>query len=249
MDFPISVPSIGLVDGKLVDEDPLVGTPGSLIPSQWGNAVTLEILNVIQAAGLTPDEDDNTQLRAAISAIVTSGFPAATEIVAGKAKLASQPDAESGADNAKIMTPLRVFQAIAKTVVQATETVFGWAKIATQALTDAGVDDSTIVTPKKLRKGVSFSLGVNGYVALPSWLGGFIFQWGGATTAAGGGVFVTWPTAFPNAVLHASGSANSAGVTPAIITVSAGLPNGSFYASNGSGAGVAIGIFWLAIGR
>jgi hypothetical protein len=37
-----------------------------LIPAQWGNAVTDEILNVIQAAGLTPDEVQNNQLLAAI---------------------------------------------------------------------------------------------------------------------------------------------------------------------------------------
>lgn len=69
MDYPISVPSIGLVGGKFVDEDPLAGTPGSLIPAQWGNAVTDEILNVITAAGLVPDEDLNNQLVAAIKRI------------------------------------------------------------------------------------------------------------------------------------------------------------------------------------
>lgn len=66
MDFPISAPGIGLVGGKFVDENPLLGTPGSLIPSQWGNAVTEEILNVISAAGLAPDEESNNQLIAAI---------------------------------------------------------------------------------------------------------------------------------------------------------------------------------------
>jgi len=40
--------------------------PGSLIPAQWGNAVTKEILNTILAAGLIPDEVDNEQLVAAI---------------------------------------------------------------------------------------------------------------------------------------------------------------------------------------
>ncbi len=69
MDFPISVPSIGLVDGKFVDEDPLLGTPGSLIPAQWGNAVTEEVLHVITEAGLTPAELDNTQLAVAIRLI------------------------------------------------------------------------------------------------------------------------------------------------------------------------------------
>lgn len=70
MDYPISVPSVGLVGGKFVDEDPLAGTPGSLIPAQWGNAVTEEIIHVITAAGLTPDEMNNTQLLAAIKAVV-----------------------------------------------------------------------------------------------------------------------------------------------------------------------------------
>ncbi|KJH73917.1 phage tail protein [Pseudomonas sp. ES3-33] len=66
-------------------------------------------------------------------------------------KRASQAEAEAGSENSKIMTPLRVFQAIAKVVKQATEKASGWAKIATQAHISAGTDDSTIVTPKKLR--------------------------------------------------------------------------------------------------
>ncbi|WP_260956691.1 phage tail-collar fiber domain-containing protein [Pseudomonas citri] len=86
---------------------------------------------------------------------------------------------------------------------QATETNRGTAKIATQMLTNAGVDDTTIVTPKKLRWGVSFLVGPNGYLALPSWLGGLIIQW--ATTqittngTGGGTATVTLPMAFPNA--------------------------------------------------
>lgn len=64
MDYPKSVPSVGLVGGKFVDEDPGAGTPGSLIPSAWGNAVTEEILNAIQAAGFEPDEGNLSQLAA-----------------------------------------------------------------------------------------------------------------------------------------------------------------------------------------
>lgn len=70
MDFPKSVPSVGLVDGKFVDEDPLAGTPGSLIPAQWGNSVTLEVLNVIEQSGLIPDEVDNTQLLIAVRRVI-----------------------------------------------------------------------------------------------------------------------------------------------------------------------------------
>ncbi|RON56984.1 gp53-like domain-containing protein [Pseudomonas frederiksbergensis] len=66
MDFPKSVPSAGLVNGKFADENPLSGTPGSLIPATWGNGVTQEILSVVQAAGFTPDEASQTQLLAAL---------------------------------------------------------------------------------------------------------------------------------------------------------------------------------------
>lgn len=66
MDYPRSVPSSGLVDGKFVDEDVIAGTPGSLIPASWGNSVTQEILSAITAAGLKPDELQTDQLAQAI---------------------------------------------------------------------------------------------------------------------------------------------------------------------------------------
>ncbi|MFI8224758.1 phage tail protein [Pseudomonas sp. NPDC085632] len=66
MDYPKNVPSVGLVNGQFVDEDPIAGKPGSLIPATWGNSVTQEILNVVQAAGLTPNESSNNQLLAAL---------------------------------------------------------------------------------------------------------------------------------------------------------------------------------------
>ncbi|RON61016.1 carbohydrate-binding protein CenC [Pseudomonas fluorescens] len=66
MDYPRSVASSGLVDGKFVDEDAIAGTPGSLIPAVWGNSVTQEILSAIIAAGLKPDEQQTDQLAQAI---------------------------------------------------------------------------------------------------------------------------------------------------------------------------------------
>jgi hypothetical protein len=74
MDYPNSVPSAGLVNGKFVDENPLTGTPGSLIPADWGNGVTLEILNVINAAGITPDEKKYDQLLQAIQSVTAKGW-------------------------------------------------------------------------------------------------------------------------------------------------------------------------------
>ncbi|ERO62002.1 hypothetical protein [Pseudomonas piscis] len=70
MDYPKSVPSAGLVNGRFVDENPLTGSPGSLIPADWGNGITQEILNVIKAAGLVPDERKTDQLTQAIGELL-----------------------------------------------------------------------------------------------------------------------------------------------------------------------------------
>lgn len=69
MDYPKSVPNVGLVGGKFVDENTATGVQGSLIPSAWGNAVTAEILNVITEAGLAPAEATLNQLVQAIKII------------------------------------------------------------------------------------------------------------------------------------------------------------------------------------
>ncbi|MCU1751595.1 phage tail protein [Pseudomonas sp. 6D_7.1_Bac1] len=112
---------------------------------------------------------------------------------------ASQTEAEAGADTNKPMNALRVWQAIAAKVVQATESVRGIANIASQAWVNAGTDDTSIVTPKKMRWGFATSKGAPGYILFPTWLGSLMIQWGTAgTVAAGSGITVTYPIAFPN---------------------------------------------------
>ncbi|MDH0547321.1 phage tail protein, partial [Achromobacter xylosoxidans] len=70
MDFPKSVPGVGLVDGRFVNEDPIAGRAGSLIPAEWGNALTDEVLAVVVAGGLNPDEQDHGQLLKAIGFLI-----------------------------------------------------------------------------------------------------------------------------------------------------------------------------------
>lgn len=206
MDYPKSVPSAGLVNGKFIDENPLTGKPGSLIPADWGNGVTDEIVNVISAAGLAPNESDNTQLKAAISTLVEKNR---------NESFASKEEAESGASSNRLMSPLRVFQAIEKKLVQATETVFGWARVASQAQVNAVSDDTMIVTPKKLGLGVSYSFGENGYVVFPTWLGGFTIQWVLITVGVDKTyVSKPWPLAFRNQCLGAWASYSHSGNAP-----------------------------------
>lgn len=233
MDYPKSVPNVGLVDGHFVDEDPMSGSVGSLIPSRWGNAVTDEILAVITGAGLTPDEENNGQLKAALD-------------TRESAATATQPEAEAGTDNTKRMTPLRVFQAIAKVVKQATETAFGWAKVATQAQVDAGTDDTAFVTAKKMRFGFNVVFGENGFIAFPSWLGGLVIQWG---TLAGnpGQRTITYPVTFPVEVFHVF-------MTPQASQTSTGTFNDNWINSLGKTTAVVYmttnaTLHWYAIGR
>ncbi|WBX91555.1 gp53-like domain-containing protein [Achromobacter mucicolens] len=105
----------------------------------------------------------------------------ATETRQGTAKIATQAAVETGAEDGLVVTPKTFVQALKNGVVKATESVFGLLKVATQAQTNAGTDDTVAVTPKKLRFGVAMSLGPAGYITLPSWLGGLIFQWGVGT--------------------------------------------------------------------
>ncbi|GFM82874.1 hypothetical protein PSCICN_35660 [Pseudomonas cichorii] len=357
MDYPKSVPSVGLVNGKFVDENTVSGAPGSLISASWGNAVTDELLAVIRAGKLEPKEDDLDQLLEAIRSIIQNdayvkgrvynkeemdallklsnavpvgmmaAFPVAAvppgflEVDGSLQSTAAYPDLAAylgtrfnqagdpsgyfrlpesrgeflrgwdhgrgvDADRAMGSSQLDAFQnitgvigfrggtavgtgvlggatgaisasfgwgGVANTVtrdgnasapsdtvrldastvartstetrprnlavmwcikawnaptnqgnidiaalkalaVQATEINWGLARIATQTEVGAGTDDATVVTPKKLRKGFAISLGTNGYIALPSWLGGLIFQWGHATVA---GFDITHTTSFP----------------------------------------------------
>lgn len=135
---------------------------------------------------------------------------------------------------------------------QATETNSGIARVATQAETDLGVLDSAIVTPKKLRFGVSYSFGMNGFLALPSWLGGFIFQWGFAEVVAGpNGSLIPMPMAFPNTALGMW----MTWLQNVQITSSSPSYMGAFQAGFGafrafvSETSGSFGTMWLAIGR
>ncbi len=74
MDYPKSIPGVGLVDGHFVDENPTTGQIGSLIPAAWGDAITQEVLNVIKAAGMVPSESNVSQLTSAVLTIAASDF-------------------------------------------------------------------------------------------------------------------------------------------------------------------------------
>ncbi|MGU2475967.1 pyocin knob domain-containing protein [Pseudomonas aeruginosa] len=88
MDYPKSVPGVGLVNGKFVDENQATGQVGSLIPSAWGNAVTDEILAVLAEGGVVAAEGNNSQLKTAIKNIITASSIAWAKITGKPTTLA-----------------------------------------------------------------------------------------------------------------------------------------------------------------
>ncbi|WP_445648605.1 phage tail-collar fiber domain-containing protein [Pseudomonas lactis] len=195
----------GLIAGTFGGEKAGVGFLGSyntlnvaflgLGATPWasGNGVRVTVNGVEIAGPITGNGTGLTGLK--FSAL--TGLP--NSLAGYGIQIASQTEAETGADTNKPMSALRVSQAIVAKVVQATESALGTARIATQTLVNAGTDDSSIVTPKKLRWGFQILIGQTGYIVFPTYLGGWIVQWSLAVSLTGSAVNQTnFHIPFPN---------------------------------------------------
>jgi len=86
----------------------------------------------------------------ALSGSNTGDEVQATEVLAGIAEIATQVEADAGADDTKMITPLKMANYSGFTATPAaTEELAGKAEIATTAETLAGTDDARFVTPAK----------------------------------------------------------------------------------------------------
>lgn len=141
----------------------------------------------------------------------------------------------------------------------ATESTAGIAKIATITDTNDGVVDNKIITPAKLRYGFGISLGIRGYISLPTWMSGLIIQWGRETPSANIQTF-NFPLSggFPNACNSIVSTADQTGGDIADLTHMAAIQNvsstsfeftGRSMSNSGSGAYAnTFPFWWIAIG-
>ncbi len=146
---------------------------------------------------------------------VSNGADDATMVTPKKLRnaQASQVEAEAGEVDNKIMTPLRVFQAMRSAAAQATEVFYGALRLATQTEADSGTLDTVAVSPKKMRWGFAFSYTSNGYFVFPTWLGGLIIQWANGQINAGAGtVRVRLPLEFNSSLVVYSIGTSATGV-------------------------------------
>ncbi|MGS0736165.1 phage tail-collar fiber domain-containing protein [Pseudomonas sp. GG8] len=186
---------------------------------------------------------------AALAALIIQ----ATETIKGIARVATQPQTNSGVDDATFVTPKKFSAGIAALVVQATEAIVGIARVATQLQTDAGADDATFVTPKKMRWGFQILKAARGYIALPSWLGGFIIQWGAESIAATT-TNISFPLTYPNACLSVTATAQNATGSADVIEINGAMTRLLFpvvivsSGSTGSPGQVAGGFYWISVG-
>lgn len=69
----LPAPAAAGTPGFFTEGNPTSGTPATVVTADWANLIQEEILNVLLAAGITPNKASRTQLSEAIALIATGG--------------------------------------------------------------------------------------------------------------------------------------------------------------------------------
>jgi len=67
----LPTPAAAGTPGYFTDGNPGTGTPATIVPADFLNAVQAELLNLLSSAGITPSKTNRTQVLAAIKAVTT----------------------------------------------------------------------------------------------------------------------------------------------------------------------------------
>ena len=106
-------------DGQFQDGNPYTGALGTVVTSEWLNGVQSavqstqrELLKLLQDSKQDADSNRDDQLLQAVRNIAWGGNAKPSTLAGYGIAIASQAEAETGTDNVKAMTPLRVEQAL-----------------------------------------------------------------------------------------------------------------------------------------
>lgn len=96
----------GLVDNRYQEGDPATALAATTLRAVDMNALTYEIINVIEGAGLALDPGREDQMLEAITKMIEENLaPDASETTKGIVELATAQETETGTDNTRAVTP------------------------------------------------------------------------------------------------------------------------------------------------
>ncbi|HHJ0090544.1 TPA: hypothetical protein ACQ38E_000735 [Yersinia enterocolitica] len=202
------------------------GIPPSWPGEAWFNIIQAEILNVLAAAGITPDKENLSQLSEAITTLISSDSNNFLKVANNLSEIeAAGPAAVAAAWNHLGIGAL-LTGALQKTNNLSEIKTAGPAAVAATLL-NLGLGDAAkkgIATNAEMQVGTADKLvslvglisifgkrtfTANDYIRIPDVPSGFIVQFGTATTLASGDTIVTFPIPFPNKVLGIHPSQNN----------------------------------------
>lgn len=166
------------------------GISGSALKAYTSPDASDTVKGIVELATAAEVQTGTDTTRAITPAGLVSLTASATR--SGLIELATNAEVQAGADTVRAVTPAGLAS------LAATETRAGVASVATTTEVSSGVVDTKFVSPLKLIGGMSSSFASNGFIKLPSWMGGLIFQWGTVNCAANSLTTVTLPIAFPS---------------------------------------------------
>ena len=205
-------------------------------------ADTASATDIYDDAQYAADGDQATGNKAGIAKrkLVNKALKQGNKIAAAVAKFIADNQAVNITDSLTVAN----IAAYLTTAVQAIAGAF-----ASQAEVDAGTVNNKAVTPLTLKNGYAASFTTNGYIKLPSWLGGLIFNWGTAVTPVGGAVAVPMNLNFPTACYGVT--AVVANTLSRLVAIS-GLSTSGFTANTfntTSGASTGETVYWWSFGK
>lgn len=129
---------------------------GSYLEQDWANDKEGFFQSLLDGAGIpangSVDRVGASQAYDALKATILSvAVRQATEALIGSAKVATQSQTNTGADDTSFVTPKKLASWFSATFGQATTAVLGLVKIATDAMVAAGTDDTSAITSLRLK--------------------------------------------------------------------------------------------------